>query len=122
MSIDVVILNEKFFYHIFTELGINNSFNEVQLSSSLLNDDINTSHLSFESKNATKNTKLARIRSFKDDFLEKISLMRTPMNTSTLTRFVLIKIIFILFLLLLILINLTENYFLFYFIFILFCL
>jgi len=95
MSIDVVILNEKNFYHIFTELGINNSFNEVQLSSSLLNDDINASNLSFESKNATKNTKLARIRSFKDDFLEKISLMRTPMNTSTLTRFVLIKIIFI---------------------------
>ncbi|XP_070501755.1 guanine nucleotide-releasing factor 2 isoform X2 [Chironomus tepperi] len=68
------------------ELGINNSFNDVQLSSSLLNDDINTSNHSFESKNATKNTKLARIRSFKDDFLEKISQMRTPMNTSTLTR------------------------------------
>ncbi|KAL7052343.1 hypothetical protein ACKWTF_004846 [Chironomus riparius] len=87
MSIDVVILNEKFFLcHIFTELRINNSFNEVQLSSSLHNDDINSSRLSFESKNATKHTKLARIRSFKDDFLEKISQMRTPMNTSTLNR------------------------------------
>lgn len=88
MSIDVVILNEKFFCHIFLDLGINNSFNDVQLSSSFHNDDINTSHFSFESKNATKNTKLARIRSFKDDFLEKISQIRTPMNTSTLTRYV----------------------------------
>lgn len=46
-------------------------------------DDNNTSpQVSFTHKNSLRGTKLARrARSFKDDFLEKISQIRTPTNT-----------------------------------------
>ncbi|KAG5675645.1 hypothetical protein PVAND_005533 [Polypedilum vanderplanki] len=66
------------------ELDSSNS-NDIQLSQTILNDDFNESQASVDSRGSSKsNTKLARIRSFKDDFLEKLSQMRTP--SSTLTR------------------------------------